>query len=388
MEASQNRQNRFVCQEYAKLFVGLTRAIGIESWLVHIDRDAFGYPAYHDCAAILLEGEIVLVDPTWRYMFIAHREFSVLDDVQAISHHLMQTGVGEPNPRRLRTGLKLNPEDHWTQVQFVRQMAEAGEITEAEEVMKKLKRGPEKWDVHLAAAKIHATHMRWNEATETLKRALVLSPSNAVVHFRIAEAYDKTGNSNEADKHLALALTSDRGEFSSDIREGASVRLAIQNAKGNVQSVVQRAEAGDVPSQLVLGQMAFDKGNLQEALVWLGKAADQGGALAQLNYARGLVAAHGEKGGKEALVWFTRAAEQGFADAQHELGLMLYEGKLVPEDMEAAFTWMSLAAAQEHKEAKSWLSQMKIFIKPDEQARARERAAAFTPRKNAPQQNR
>lgn len=390
LKASQNPQNRFVCQEYAKLFVGLARAVGIDSWLVHIDRDAFGYPCYHDCAAILVDGDIMLVDPTWRLMGILHEEYSVLDDVQAISHHMMQSLTDKPDPLRLRAGLKLNPNDHWTRVQFVRQMAEAGEMAAAEEVMKKLEREPENWDVHFASARLHEANGRWSETVGALERALALSPSNAVVHLNIAEAYDRIGNSRETEKHLALVLELDRGEISSQMRESASLRLALGSARSDArpgsalsqQTLVQRAEAGDTAAQMALGQMAFDKGNIQEALDWLGKAADQGSALAQLNYARGLVAAHGKEGGKDAMGWFTRAAEQGSADAQHDLGLMLYEGKLVPEDMVAAYMWMSLAAAQDHKKARTWLRHMEIFIRSDEVAEARKRAGAFTPKKS------
>ena len=395
MKASQSPQNRFVCQEYAKLYVALTRAIGIESWLVHIDRDAFGYPCYHDCAAILVDGHVMLVDPTWRLMGILHKEYSVLDDVQAISHHLMQSLTDKPDPRRLRVGLKLNPDDHWTRVQFVMQMAAAGEMGVAQEEMKKLEREPEKWDVHLASAELHEANGRWSETVGALARALALSPSNAVVHMKIARAYDRVGNSSEAEKHLADALELDRGGISSEMRESASLRLALGNARSDgrpgravsQQTLVLRAEAGDTVAQIALGQMAFDKGNIQEALDWLRKAADQGSALAQLNYARGLVAALGKEGGNDALMWFTRAAEQGAADAQHDLGLMLYEGKLVPEDMVAAYTWMSLAAAQEHKKAKSMLRYMELFISPDELARARKRTAEFTPVKKPTPKN-
>lgn len=365
LKASENPQSRFICQDYAKLFVGLTRAIGIESWLVHIDRDAFGYPAYHDCAAILVEGEVMVVDPTWRFLFIPHQEFSVLDDVQAISHHMMQPLNGNLDPRRLRTGLKLNPDDHWTQVQFVRQMADTGKVSvaEAEEVMKKLGLENEKWDTYLASAKLHEAHLRWNEAVEALKRALALSPSNAVVHKEIARAYEHIGKPREVEKHLALALELDRGEISPELRENAAVWLTIQKANTDTLSI-------------------------EEALDKLRKAAEQGNALAQLNYASNLLSTRGKEAATEALAWFTRAAEQGMADAQHNLGLMLYEGKLVPEDMVAAYAWMSLAAAQEHKKAKSMLRYMEIFISSDEVARARKRAAGFTPKKNAPLQNR
>ena len=110
LKASGDPQTRFSCQEYAKLFVVLARALGLEAWMVHIERWEDGSTGYHDCAALFLEGHGLLIDPTWRAFGIRHQAFTVLDDVQAVGHQAMQLGGGPPNPGRLQAGLKLNPE--------------------------------------------------------------------------------------------------------------------------------------------------------------------------------------------------------------------------------------------------------------------------------------
>jgi hypothetical protein len=162
---------RFSCQEYAKLFVALARVLGLEAWLVHIERCADGSPAYHDCAALFLEGHGVLIDPTWRAFGISHQAFTVLDDVQAISHQAMQ-GDDKPNPRLLRMGLKLYPEDRWTRLQFVRGMAKAGELdTAAEDLRKVQATGTESWDTYEAAAELEMARERWQPALAELHRA-------------------------------------------------------------------------------------------------------------------------------------------------------------------------------------------------------------------------
>ena len=63
---STDPQTRFACQEHAKLLVALARALGLEAWLVHVERCADGSPAYHDCAALFLDGQGMLVDSTGR----------------------------------------------------------------------------------------------------------------------------------------------------------------------------------------------------------------------------------------------------------------------------------------------------------------------------------
>ena len=47
--------------------------------------------------------------------------------------------------------------------------------------------------------------------------------------------------------------------------------------------------------------------------------------------------------------WFTKAAEQGYARAQHELGYMYYEGKVVEQDYAEAIKWFKQAAKQHYE---------------------------------------
>jgi TPR repeat protein len=397
LKASSKSQSRFVCQEYAKLFVGLARGIGIDAWLVHIDRDAFGDSVYHDCAAVSFGGAIGLVDPAWRIIGLKHQEFTILDDLTAISHHAMQPTDAGPDPRRLRMGQKLNPDDRWTSVQFVRQMAAAGEYHVANEELRKLQSRPETWDIHTAAAELHAKQQRWKPALEELQRALTLSPSNASVHVALAEAYGQLNDPGKSRQHLETALRVNRGEITEQFQERAPFTLTLLRAMDQSRSesqsareaVQRQAEAGDLAAQMVLAKACFDEKppRLEEGMRWLRKAADQGDDRAQFNYANNLLAIHGPDAGKEAVQWFTRAAEQGNVDAQYGLGLAFYDNRFVPENKIAAYQWVSLSAAQGNKQARSWLKMMEIFLGNDELTEARKRAAAFKPVKKLPKTN-
>jgi TPR repeat protein len=391
LKDSDDPQTRLSCQEYAKLFVVLARALGLEAWLVHIERCADGSPGYHDCAALFLDGQGVLVDPTWRAFVIPHQEFTVLDDVRAISHQAMQPGP-KPDPRRLRLGLKLNPDDRWTRLQYVRGMAQAGELDDAAEELRKVQyTGVGTWDVHETAARLEIARQRWKPALAALLRSLALSPSNAMVHGELTGVYRMLDEPAKSREHLEAALRLDRGEIPKEFRQQSGSQIALLTAVAQGQSgdrasreaLQRRAEAGDLPAQIALAKACFDARppREDEGQRWLLKASEQGDDLSQFNYARNLLTLRGSDAAPEIVKWLNQSADQGNGDAQHLLGLILYEGKLGARDNVTAGQWVYLAADQGHAEARHLLQEMQLFLDSGELARARKRADAFKPTK-------
>ena len=80
----------FCCQEYAKLYIALARAVGVKAFYVHLEKDYSGDIVYHDCAAVFIGDKALLVDPAYQWFGAPHKEYVVLDDVQAIAHHYYQ----------------------------------------------------------------------------------------------------------------------------------------------------------------------------------------------------------------------------------------------------------------------------------------------------------
>jgi tetratricopeptide (TPR) repeat protein len=387
LRSSTNLQTRFSCQEFAKLLVAMARSLDMEAWLVHVDRDDEGQPCYHDVAALFVSGNGFLFDPTWQTFGLPYQEFALLDDLQAISHQALQ-GQGHPEIQQLRMGLKLNPEDRWTRLQFVRGAARAKEFEEAtRELEKVLKTGRETWDTHEAAAKVELEREQWKPALAELQRALALSPSNAVVHMELADAYVELGDMAQASRHSELALACDRGEISNDLRRRVAPQIATLKTVAQIQSgntsaradLKRLAEQGDALAQTQMANAFFDQGpeHYEEGLGWLLKAAEQGDDSAQYEYARILFELHGAEAGKEAAKWFTRAAGQGHTRAQYRLGLLLYEGKILPRDNAAAGQWILLAMRSDNQDAKHLWQEMELFLSADEQVEARKRAADF-----------
>jgi uncharacterized protein len=115
----------------------------------------------------------------------------------------------------------------------------------------------------------------------------------------------------------------------------------------------ERAAHGEVAAQRELGAMYTNgKGvarNFDQALLWLGKAADAGDAEAQYRLA---TAYHGGFGVPSdaglALAWARKSAEQGYPDAQMLLGTLYLAGRGVPRDDAQAVDWFRKAVAQNH----------------------------------------
>ena len=83
----------------------------------------------------------------------------------------------------------------------------------------------------------------------------------------------------------------------------------------------------------------------QKTMARLRRAAEQGYAVAQFNFAwRAIGAGAIGEPRRKALSWLRRAAEQNYAPAQLMLGYLAAEGKVIPRDYRAAHAWWTLSA--------------------------------------------
>ena len=221
------------------------------------------------------------------------------------------------------------------------------------------------------------------------QQALSLSPSNRFVHLALANTYNQLNNHGKAREHAemaarldegnALDFKSDRGRFELKMMDA----LALTESKDSKarQELERQAKAGDAGAQFALAKALFESRppNYEEGMEWMRQAAEQGNDDIQQQYGSNLLALRGPSAGPEAAKWFLRSAEQGNTKAQFNLGLLLYEGKLVPRDKIAAYKWITLAAESGSKDAKSLLREMELFLNQTELAEGRKHAAEFKP---------
>ncbi len=190
-------------------------------------------------------------------------------------------------------------------------------------------------------------------------------------------------------------------------------------AAGGEDQLSAAAKAGNPAAQLQLGLETIEKGDLEEGVALIRAAAnqEQPAALYRLaklyetgqgvgqdsktarqlteRAARGgnRIAMHdlalyyaeeGGRGGVEmdmptAASWFEKAAQRGVVDSQYNLGILYESGQGLPQDLESALVWYSIAGAQGDQMAASRVSVLRKTLGEDKIARADTRIAAFTP---------
>lgn len=133
-------------------------------------------------------------------------------------------------------------------------------------------------------------------------------------------------------------------------------------AGANVDLMALRkgAVAGNAYDQLNLGA-AYDNGigverNIDQALFWYRKAAEQGVAEAQFNLAHLLVTE--ELSATAAAEWMRKAADQGMVDAEFLMGVIYAEGIGVVADRAEARRWLAKAITKGHEDAQQYLEEM------------------------------
>jgi TPR repeat protein len=72
----------------------------------------------------------------------------------------------------------------------------------------------------------------------------------------------------------------------------------------------------------------------------------------------------------EAVKWCRKAAEQGYAAAQHNLGVMYYNGTGVIKNPAQAHAWWSIAGSRGFKEAKKNLVSLEKEMTAEQKAEA------------------
>jgi len=130
--------------------------------------------------------------------------------------------------------------------------------------------------------------------------------------------------------------------LASDLQSGIN-SYDIGDYKVAIDTLLPLAESGNSEAQDYVGRIYAVGGNgieqdLDDAISWFRKAAEQNQPQAQTNLGR--MYKHGfsvEKDYSEAFIWFRRASSQGNSAGQYELGLMYEKGYWVEKDEQEAF---------------------------------------------------
>lgn len=193
----------FNCQEYTKLFLVLARDVGLKAFYVHLDVDHAGRAVDHDCAIVFAEGKALLVDPAYRWFGVPHRDYVVLNDVQAIAHHHFQT----TDVASCQLAAKLHRDFAWGQRRVVMSLLAAGRIEEAREALERaVELEPDHWKTHQLQGILAFEDKDSEAAGGHLRKALAANPNDADSHMLLAMVLVKQGQLAEAREHARASL--------------------------------------------------------------------------------------------------------------------------------------------------------------------------------------
>lgn len=152
------------------------------------------------------------------------------------------------------------------------------------------------------------------------------------------------------------------------------------------------AVAGFLPAQLLLGSI-FHIGSdgvgqdMQTSCKWFAMGAEQDDADCLYHLGNRYIRGEGvPRSEAKAVELWRRAAEQGNQNAQFKLGCTYYASDgAVAKDHQLAYIWLKLAAAQGHKQAAQFASDLATYNLSKKQiTEATSRIKQFTPRKPRP----
>jgi tetratricopeptide (TPR) repeat protein len=200
----------FCCQEYAKLYIALARAVGIKAFYVHLERDYSGDIVYHDCAAVFIGDKALLVDPAYGWFGAPHKEYVVLDDVQAIAHHFYQSGPKAQQVARCRLAAKLHPNTAWGQLHLVGALIRADEFIEAGKTLKIAQQlEPGRWDYYTYRGWLAERTGDLDGSAAALRKALEVNSKHGPTHLILGWVLSKQRQLEAARDEYRLALLYD-----------------------------------------------------------------------------------------------------------------------------------------------------------------------------------
>lgn len=149
------------------------------------------------------------------------------------------------------------------------------------------------------------------------------------------------------------------------------------------------AEQNFPRAELELGLMYDEIAELRDYAVahkWYQKAADHNLSLAQ--YKLGIFSRYGRfvpQNDAEAVKWWRLAAEQGEASAQANLGVAYHNGQGVNKDKVQEYLWFSLAAKQNFEDTKQAVDQLEKCMPPEQLTEAKRLVSEWKPKQETKQ---
>jgi tetratricopeptide (TPR) repeat protein len=217
------------CHEASHLYVALARAAGLKAFVVDVRQRFDGGKSPHSCAAVYLDGQRFLVDPTYGWFGAPHSEVAVLDDVQAMALHL---GGRSSSLEQRRIAVKLGPDIPIVRYNLCLSLMRAGLRDEAREHLSQLA-GMDKTGLYTTTLEVEfALQDRdWPKAELYARKGMEMIPDDAIFRIQMGEAYMGQGKLEAARAAFQGAL-----KVPHTPGQAASVSNALKQIESSIQS--------------------------------------------------------------------------------------------------------------------------------------------------------
>ena len=189
------------CQDYALLYVALAREVGVKCFYVLVQKDYRDEFTGHACAGIFVGGNAFLVDPYYHWFGVPHRNFRVLNDIEAVGVFLAQ--AGELSKRYLAA--KLFPDCSFVQLNLALALVATGRHSDACQVIEEAQKvdadDSAVWMERYVRAVIADSKGDWNASRQYARKCLDLKADHAHAWYFLAEAEYHLGLNDDAREH-------------------------------------------------------------------------------------------------------------------------------------------------------------------------------------------
>jgi Flp pilus assembly protein TadD len=221
----------FNCVEGAHLCVALGRDIGLKIFQAMVVRDYTDEVVQHACAALFIKTNVLLIDPSYNWFGVPHKEVTVLDDVQAIGMDFFQRGDLDAKSAlaRCEMGEKLFPNCEVGIIIHFSALMESGQWEAARNLISAaLKASRQGWMLAVESGLLAQHDGQPEQALNFFLEANQLNPNYGRLHVWIAEELSRKGELSEARKECQAAL---RCDLPSKLRDMALQAIAAINER-------------------------------------------------------------------------------------------------------------------------------------------------------------
>ncbi len=192
-----------VCQEYAFLYVALSRAVGLKTYQVFVEQACDGRTVLHACAALFIGDKVLLVDPMFRWFGVPHKKFTVQDDLQTVAVYLATRG----DAQSAQIAVKLEPDWDFIRLSAANELINANQLDAARKITPaEALAHAQGWLADVVRAAFAGSEGRDNDAIGFLKKVIVENADYGDAYAALGFYCVKEKQWAEARTNYSLAL--------------------------------------------------------------------------------------------------------------------------------------------------------------------------------------